>query len=156
MTTTLHGDLLQLALDGRFDVIVHGCNCLCTMGAGIAKQIKAQFPEAYAADLRTPKSDRNKLGTISTARIQRGDRAFHIVNAYTQFNWRGQGVLADYSAIRAAMRRVKQDFAGKRIGYPLIGAGLAGGDWAVISAIVDEELAGEDHALVVYRPVGSA
>ena len=43
------GDLIKLALNGTFDVIVHGANCQCTMGAGIAKAIKATFPEAYEA-----------------------------------------------------------------------------------------------------------
>ena len=38
----LKGDLLQLALEGVFDVIVHGANCQCSMGAGIAKAIRAQ------------------------------------------------------------------------------------------------------------------
>ena len=40
--------------------------------------------------------------------------------------------------------------AGKRIGLPRIGAGLAGGDWPTIRAIVDEELAGEDVTLVEF------
>ena len=39
-------------------------------------------------------------------------------------------------------------YAGKRIAYPKIGAGLAKGDWAVIEAIISEELEGEDHTLV--------
>lgn len=26
------GDLIKLAQDGQFDVIVHGCNCFCTNG----------------------------------------------------------------------------------------------------------------------------
>ncbi|HBG21357.1 MAG TPA: phosphatase, partial [Desulfobulbaceae bacterium] len=43
-------------------------------------------------------------------------------------------------------------FAGKKIGYPKIGAGLGGGNWDRISAIIDEELAGEDHSLVLYTP----
>jgi O-acetyl-ADP-ribose deacetylase (regulator of RNase III) len=34
--TIIPGDLLRLALDGRFDVIVHGCDCQCQMGKGIA------------------------------------------------------------------------------------------------------------------------
>lgn len=42
----VQGDLIELALNGVFDVIVHGCNCQCTMGAGIAKSIRAKFPEA--------------------------------------------------------------------------------------------------------------
>ena len=41
-------------------------------------------------------------------------------------------------------------FADKVIGYPLIGAGLAKGDWQVISKIIDTELAGTDHTLVKF------
>ena len=33
----------------------------------------------------------------------------------------------------------------------MIGGGLAGGDWNIISAIINEELAGEDHTLVKYK-----
>lgn len=47
---TLRGDLLAYALNGKINVIVHGCNCFCNMGAGIAKQIKNTFPEAFDAD----------------------------------------------------------------------------------------------------------
>ena len=146
----VHGDLLKLALDGTFDVIVHGCNCQCTMGAGIAKAIKSTFPEAYDADKRTTKADRSKMGTISFATVERDAHEITVVNGYTQFHWRGSGVLADYDAIRAVMAAVKSQFTGKRIGYPKIGAGLAKGDWDVIAHIIDEELAGEDHTLVEY------
>jgi O-acetyl-ADP-ribose deacetylase (regulator of RNase III) len=107
------GDLLELALAGNFDVIVHGCNCQCTMGAGIAYSI-----------------------------------SFTVVNAYTQFHWHGPGVLADYDAIRSAMRLVKEQYPGKRIAYPRIGAGMAKGDWTLIAAIIKRALEGEDHTLV--------
>jgi hypothetical protein len=36
--------------------------------------------------------------------------------------------------------------------YPKIGAGLARGDWPTIAAMIDEELAGEDHTLVEFEP----
>jgi O-acetyl-ADP-ribose deacetylase (regulator of RNase III) len=148
----VNGDLLSLGTSGSFDVIVHGCNCFNTMGAGIAKSFKERFPEAYAVDLKTEKGSREKLGTISTAIIDCEGHELIIVNAYTQFDWRGNGVNADYDAIRSAFREIKSRFHGKRIGYPMIGAGLAGGDWDVISQIVDEELSGEDHTLVRYQP----
>jgi O-acetyl-ADP-ribose deacetylase (regulator of RNase III) len=147
---TVRGDLLKLALDGHFDVIVHGCNCQCVMGAGIALAIRNAFPEAFVADCATSKGDRNKLGAISVASVERSGRSLVIVNGYTQFHWRGRGVLIDYDAVRSVMRQVKTSFPGKRIGYPKIGAGLAGGDWVQIAAIVDEELDGEDHAFVEY------
>ncbi|MCH8620381.1 macro domain-containing protein [Undibacterium sp. TS12] len=127
------GDLLALALQGEFDVIVHGCNCFCTMGTGIAKSIKNQFPEAHAADQMTLPADHTKLGSYSHARIQRDGRQFVIINAYTQSDWRGKGVKADYAAIRQVFSGVAREFHGMRVGYPLIGAGLAGGNRALIA-----------------------
>lgn len=37
------GDLISLALSGEFDVIAHGCNCFCNMGAGIAVSMRNTF-----------------------------------------------------------------------------------------------------------------
>lgn len=59
--------------------------------------------------------------------------------------------LADYEAIRSAFAAIKNRFAGRRIGYPMIGTGLAGGDWGVISAIIEVEIASEDHTLVEFN-----
>ncbi len=146
------GDLLTLALSGRFDVIVHGCNCFCTMGSGIAKAIKEEFPEAYTADLVTSKGDRNKLGTYTCATATRDNREITIVNGYSQYHFHGRGVLVDYPAVRRLFAAIKQDFTGKRIGYPKIGAGLAKGDWQLLAAIIDEKLSREDHTLVLYHP----
>ncbi|MBD2769510.1 macro domain-containing protein [Hymenobacter sp. BT664] len=149
---TEKGDLVRKAKAGEFDVIVHGCNCFCTMGAGIAKTIKQVFPAAYEADLATPVGDKAKLGHYTVANVQVGGKALTILNAYTQYHWQGRGRKADYDALRQVFRRIKQEYAGQRIGYPAIGAGLAGGEWPVIAAIIEEELAGEDHVFVEWQP----
>lgn len=148
---TEKGDLIQKAKAGEFDVIIHGCNCFCTMGAGIAKTVKQVFPSAYQADLATVAGDKAKLGTYSSAQVEVNHKALVIINAYTQYQWRGAGRKADYEAIRQVFRLVKKQYAGKRIGYPAIGAGLAGGDWAIIAAIIEEELAGEEHVFVQWE-----
>lgn len=147
MIREAHGDLIQLALAGQFDVIVHGCNCFCTMGAGIAKQIKATFPAAYDADCQTSKGARAKLGTYSSATVE----GITIVNAYTQYHWRGSGQKSDYGAIRSCLAKVAADFPNARIGLPKIGAGLAGGDWETILRIIREELGETDTTVVHYR-----
>src|SRR5262245_42412895 len=147
---TIVGDLLDLAVQGQFDVIVHGANCQCVMGAGIAKSIRALFPEAYEADLATKKGDRAKLGSISVAEVVRASVRFYVVNAYTQFDYRGSGTRVDYDAVRSAMKLVKKKYHGRRIGYPKLGAGLGHGDWNRLSKIIDEELFGEDHTLVEF------
>lgn len=146
---TIKGDLIQLALDGEFDVIVHGCNCFHAMGAGIARVIAAEFPSAFEADQRTEYGVRSKLGTISAARILRETADFTVVNAYTQFHWDGVGRLVDYDAISSCFGAVATAYPKARIGYPMIGAGLAGGDWAEIAPRIDAALAGLEHNLVV-------
>jgi len=78
---TIKGDLIKLALDGEFNVILHGCNCFNTMGKGLALNIKKTFPEAFKSDQNTIKGDRNKLGTYSCA----SSRGIIIVNCYTQY-----------------------------------------------------------------------
>ena len=145
----IKGDLIELAKNGEFDVIIHGCNCFCTMGAGIAKSIKKAFPQALKADKETSKGCKKKLGSFSSVTLQHNNYEITVVNAYTQYDWRGRGNKADYAAIRQVMKNVAGQFSGKRIAYPLIGAGLAGGDWRQIAEIIDEELNGENHCLVV-------
>ena len=93
------GNLIKLALKGDFDVIVHGCNCFCTMGAGIAVAVKSTFPEAYKADLGTIKGDRKKLGSYSSATVEKNGHQITVVNAYTQYHYGGRGNKADYDAI---------------------------------------------------------
>jgi len=62
---------LKRQKNGEFDVIIHGCNCFCTMGGGIAKTIKNEFIEAFNADRKTIKGSKDKLGTCSFANIER-------------------------------------------------------------------------------------
>ena len=145
----IEGDLIKLAVDKQFDLIIHGCNCFCTMGAGIALSIRNHFPEAYEADSNTQTGDKEKLGSFSFATVTRGNHTITIVNAYTQYHWDGEGVLLDYTALEKCLRAIKIKFTGKRIGYPKIGAGLARGDWERIQTIIDKTLSGEDHCLVV-------
>jgi len=145
---TVKGNLINLAKDGEFDVIVHGCNCFCTMGAGIAKSIKENFPEAYLIDRKSEYGARSKLGNGTYVNIKLFNHKLTIVNGYTQYNYKGKKPLVDYNAVRHVFKIVKTKFGGKRIGYPKIGAGLAGGDWNIIKNIIDEELSGENHTLV--------
>jgi len=145
----VEGDLIALAKSGQFDVLVHGANCFHVMGAGIARIIATEFPEAAQADMETPKGDRAKLGTISHATVDCDGHSLTIVNAYTQFDHSGHGQKVDYDALQSAFEAVARAFPEARIGYPRTGAGLAGGDWDKIAPRIDSALEGHDHALVV-------
>lgn len=154
---TIQGDLIQLAKEGRFDVVIHGCNCFSKMGAGIASQIKEAFPDAWRADWLSPLKPKEKLGrtTSSTIPIWSDGKlvgTFIVVNAYTQYRY-GKGCQVDYEAVASCFRIIKRthhtDRYTVKFGIPKIGAGLAGGNWNVIQQIIEEEMNGTDLTLVV-------
>lgn len=144
----IDGDLVALAKDGRFDVIAHGCNCFCTMNSGIAPQIRRAFPGVYEVDCATVRGDETKMGTYS--KFDTGSLV--VLNCYTQYTYGTEKRQVDYDALQSVFRWIKFEFGGKqlRFGFPRIGAGLAGGDWNIISEIIEREMADEDVVIVNY------
>lgn len=129
------GNLIDLAEDGHFDVIVHGCNCFNTMGKGIAKEIRQRYPQTYVADCQTIKGDRAKLGNYTSFKTD----TFTIVNAYCQYNYNltgGSKVLFEYDAFRKALDKLQVDFPLARFGFPKIGCGLAHADYTVVKEMI--------------------
>jgi O-acetyl-ADP-ribose deacetylase (regulator of RNase III) len=135
MLNKVKGNLLDMADNGEFDIIIHGCNCFNTMGAGIARQIADRYPSAQEADNKTRRGDFMKLGNFTWGR---GD-GFDILNAYTQYGTAGDGEdVFEYDAFKLVLRKVLHEFGACRYGLPYIGMGLAGGDKKRILAIMDE------------------
>jgi len=64
---TIDGGLMARAKAGEIDVIIHGRNCFCTMGAGIARGIEQEFSAAFDADRGTGKNAREKRGRRTAA-----------------------------------------------------------------------------------------
>lgn len=120
------GDLVAMGKANEFDIIVQGCNCFNVMGSGIAKQIRAECPDAWLADQETLAGDRNKLGRYTVGM----DGRLVILNCYTQFStasYPGEDVF-EYAAFKDVLHRISSRFGKWRIGLPYIGMGLAGGD----------------------------
>lgn len=144
----IKGNIIQLALEGHFDVIIHGCNCFNTMGAGIALQIRNNFPEAYEADQTTKLGDKTKLGNYTSVTVMRRMKVFDVVNAYTQYHYGKGGPHVNYLAIYDVFIKIAQRYNGARIAYPKIGCGLAGGNWNKVVPLIETALQGQDHTLV--------
>lgn len=127
----IEGDLINLALGGKFDVIAHGCNCFCTMGSGIAFQMSKVFGcDNFFMENKKFKGDINKLGQIeyTEKHLINLEKPLYVVNAYTQYEL---GKNLDYTALRMCLRKLNYIFKGKHIGLPLIGCGIAGGVWDI-------------------------
>lgn len=153
MLNRARGDLVEMADQGLFDVLVHGCNCFKTMGAGIAKQIAAKWPEALTADQACSLDAPSRLGK-STAVIvyNRQGKPFTIVNAYIQYGLGRPGRdVFDYGAFDNILTQLKVDFSPSvRIAFPYIGMGLAGGDPQRIIPMLEEFAETHNVTLVSY------
>lgn len=137
------GDLIQLALEGKFDVIAHGCNCFCTMGAGIApKMAKVWGVDTYEKESFIYKGDINKLGTIDWC-TERPKKPYYVINCYTQYKYGRNHIDGDqnplnYEALTLCMKKINHQFKGLHIGLPTIGCGLAGGIWDMFALSTKE------------------
>jgi O-acetyl-ADP-ribose deacetylase (regulator of RNase III) len=142
----VEGNLITLALEGAFDVVVHGCNCFCTMGAGIAPHMAKAFGcDDYPLEEEEHRGDINKLGCIEFGYHELPGKRIYPVNAYTQYGFginhkNGSSIPLDYEALTLCMRKVNYVFKGRKIGLPAIGCGLAGGSWDIVSKIIQKEL----------------
>jgi len=166
----IEGDLIELAKQGMFDVIAHGCNCHSVMGAGIAPQMAKAFG-CDKFDMELWGSTIEKLGNIDYQTLVLGEKAIWnlldyknnrnepeltVINAYTQYNYGmnhidGYFKPLDYEALTLCLRKINKIFKGKHIGLPQIGAGLAGGDWEIIKNIIQKELKDCDTTIVIYN-----
>ena len=127
------GDIFQS--DHRF--ILHGCNARGVMNAGFAKLVRDKHPFAYDNYMAAYKSRGLKLGEIIIVRC----KGRVIVHAITQQNYGRDNIrYVSYDAIAAAMAAVEEHLYGNSIAMPMIGCGLGGGDWNVISSIIESEL----------------
>lgn len=141
--TLRYGNLILEAASQSLDAIVHGCNCFHTMGAGIARLIATVFPEAKRADILTEYSSRDKLGTYSKATHVFGSgHRMDILNAYTQFGISNSNIpcVFRYEALEQVIDKLNEEYAGKRVGMPWIGCGLAGGDRAKVLKILHDRV----------------
>ena len=153
---TIKGNLITLAEQGEFDMIVQGCNCFHTMGSGLAGQLVSKYPQVLEADKNQSKyGDKEKLGDWSVAIIP---GKFTVINAYTQYFFGMGKDVFEYGAFEKFLNDFQdmiehldetnnfdwlsghriREFKRTLIGFPMIGAGLAGGDWSIISKMIEE------------------
>lgn len=142
----VYGDLIELAQQGKFEVLVNECNCLCTMKEGIAPKIARvygcdDFPmehEAYSGDI-------NKLGQIDFA-FRKG---VFLANCYTQYGTKNDRdkTPGDYEALTLCLRKLNYLFKGKQIGLSRLGCD-SGLEWDTVKQIIEEELKDMDITIV--------
>jgi O-acetyl-ADP-ribose deacetylase (regulator of RNase III) len=168
------GNLIELAKNGEFNVIAHGCNCFCKQKSGLAKEMVKNFDTEYSDakydflkeefTLENPYTagDINKLGQIQyefrnilnyESRNILNNKYIYVVNCYTQYDYGRDPnkVYADYEAIALCFKKINHIFKGKKVGLPWIGCGLANGNREVITQLMSIYLNNVDLTVVEYE-----
>ncbi len=163
------GDLIELAREGFFDIICHGCNCQTIMAGGIAPLMDKAFGaleidkdyERYLKDMTLGDFHRSeKLGNI-VAWVPFLDtvtddcpEGLIVINAYTQYDITARktgGIDLDYEALRLCLRKINYAYKGKHIGLPQIGCGLGGGSWRIVKEMIIQELKDCEVTIVIFK-----
>jgi O-acetyl-ADP-ribose deacetylase (regulator of RNase III) len=149
MVTEINQDIFTV----KADAIVHQANCFHTMGSGIARFIRENFPEAYDADCATKKGDSEKMGTFSFAAIKnpRYPNVSLIINLYSQFDFSRDMRHTRYDALVDGLTLLRDKLRAKAkgktrtIAIPYrIGSNRGGGDWKIVRAIIDSVFGNEN------------
>lgn len=150
ITAYIKNDLFATELE----YIAHGCNCQGVMGSGVAKIVKEKYPTAF--DEYKNKCDRelqygtyqNRLtGTVQY--VPQPDGKI-IVNMFTQIKFGKTGKYVSYDAIYECFRAIEDNIKIAKLAIPRIGAGLGGGQWNIISTIIESVTPNTE--IYVYDP----
>lgn len=144
-------------LDSDCDYICHQVNCQGVMGSGIAKQIRERWPqvfESYRSYCMLNRSeDVSPLGNIWGVRIDDKPGGQCVVNMFSQDKYGYDGSrFTSYDAFADCLYEMRDNLPKDRtIGFPKnIGCGLGGGNWKIISTLI-EEILGKDHEVYIYE-----
>lgn len=119
--------------------IAHGCNCSGGFGSGFAKAVAERYPSVKESYLHRYNTCGWRLGYVQYLGVGDGsDR--EIANCATQerYGRPDQGPYISYAALRSVIKDLVKSWP-EGFAMPKIGAGLAGGNWEIISKIIEEE-----------------
>ncbi len=122
-----YGDVLTT--DSRY--IAHCVNAQHKMASGVAKCIRERYPKAYDDYMESTLP----LGKVILS-INEPHNILHIVGQ--KFYGYDSRVYVDYPALRRGIATINKNIS-EPVSFPMIGCGLAGGDWNIVSAIIQEE-----------------
>lgn len=123
-------------------IIVHQTNCLSVMGSGVALALKQAFPnlcpeyEAFCSI----NGSANLLGKTQTVKV---GEELYVINLFGQFDFGGRRRNTRYGAWEKALPFVATEV--QRLNLPIyfpynVGCDRGGGDWRIISAMIEEYL----------------
>lgn len=127
-------------LDVTEGIIVHGCNAQGVMGSGVAKAIREKYPECFSYYKYEYDHFTLVLGTVVWYDCPSPNFTLWIANAITQQHYGTDRRHVNYWAIANTFKEIfrQANVVKATVHFPKIGAGLGGGNWDIIEAIIND------------------
>ncbi len=146
-------------LDIEKGIIAHGVNCRGVMGSGVAKALRDKYPKLYPSYRQYVDSYAGGLGNsevlLGKVSWYEPNKELAIANAFTQDAYGNDGLkYVSYDAVHEAFKIIFNSalFNKRPVYFPMIGAGLGGGSWYVIQAILEDVLPKNVTATAILLP----
>lgn len=156
------GDATQPQGEGP-KLLVHVCNDIGAWGRGFVLPLGKRFPavkRAYGQWFAGETSQPFALGEVQFVPVAPDLTVANLIGQHDIARKNRPAALPPvrYEAIRQGLTRVREEARRTlaSVHMPRIGAGVAGGDWAVIAAIIEEELTAHGLSVTVYDLPGEA
>lgn len=127
----------QDILEVESGCILHQVNCQAKMGAGLALAIAQKWPEVkkqYGLFCQSL----SKVRLLGEAHPVNVDKNLIVVNLFGQFNYGAGEKQTSYPALAIALGKCALRYKTEKIYIPYkMGCGLAGGDWDIVSNLIE-------------------
>jgi O-acetyl-ADP-ribose deacetylase (regulator of RNase III) len=147
----LKGDATNpIDVDGN-KILIHCCNNLGLMGAGIAKTIREKWPNVYEKYREWSRKPDFNLEEVQFVKVA-GDLVVANMIGQEGVGFTNGKPPVRYDAIDSCLKKVAEVALKHKASVvgPRICAGLAGGDWNKIEAIIIENLCKKDISVYIY------
>ena len=124
-------------------VIIQQVNCQGVMGAGLAKKIADKWPVVKKQYLFYCQHEDIQLGAVQFVSVEKSERWLRVANLFGQWSYGRGKCHTSYRALANGFNRIAAlaNYHNLPVYLPHgIGCGLAGGDWRVVSALIEQEL----------------
>ncbi len=167
----IQGDVTRPEVDGPIIVIGHCCNNVGKWGAGVSGAIGRRWPQVEA-EYRETHPQALELGSVQFVNVQRSPTVIAVANIIGQEGvspTHATGFLPPirYTALAEGFRKIgatavrdadnRQSKDKFKVHLPMLGAGLAGGDWRIVEFIIRTVLVddfGLDVTVYEFNPTG--
>lgn len=131
--SVIHKDILTITKG----IIAHQCNTKGVMGAGLAKDIRSKYPFVYMQYREAYLANNLPLGSTQFIQVS---PSLYIANLIAQDGYGRDKQYTNYEALAQCLKDLHQ----RSIDWKLcvyipygLGCGLAGGDWNIVSKLVE-------------------